>query len=58
MIDYGGGMIFPDSYDRDQYTLAQEAAMEWAALEEEAWLDDNAWLLELPEAWSVDRHCT
>jgi hypothetical protein len=52
-IDFGGGMIFPSRYDRDQFSPREEA--EWEArqamLEEQAAEDE--WLLELPEAHGV-----
>jgi hypothetical protein len=55
------GMLFPAAYDRDQYTPAEEAAHEWEQWQDElradeqfVWEQQNAWLMELPEAYGID----
>jgi hypothetical protein len=49
VIDYGGGMIFPDSYAAPEFTAAEEARMEAEQARDES--DPYLWFLEeLPEA--------
>lgn len=56
-----GGMLFPASFDRDEFSRAEEETMEFDQWQQELeddeqflWEQQHQWLLELPEAYGID----